>query len=191
MDSCLGRPVRILYVGQMIARKGVRVVVDAVARLRGGGLDVELELVGTGEPDYVKELERQVEDRGLAGRVRFAGYVHDVRELLGHYRGADVFAIGTMAEGFPRVVYEAMTQGLPVVATGIGTISAMVRDGEEAVLVTPGDSAAMAEGLERVIRDAELRRRLIRNGYAFARACFGPERPSAQIMALIHQYGRP
>jgi glycosyltransferase involved in cell wall biosynthesis len=123
--------------------------------------------------------------------------VRDVATLLDHYRRADIFVIATLAEGFPRVIYEAMSQGLPVVATDIGTIKAMLRDRQDTLLVARGSGEALADAVELLLRNVELRRALIRNGYDFAWGRLDVEQPSTQLQRLIVEHldnataGRP
>ena len=184
-DTCLRPRIRILYVGQLIPRKGVQLAVDALSQLLERRYDVELELVGTGTSEYQGALRHRVVVSGLEERVRFVGFVAEPRRLVRHYREADVFVIASFAEGFPRVIYESMAQGLPVVATAIEEIRTMVRDREDAVLVEPGSADALADGLELVIRDPDLRQRLIRNGRLFVEARLGMASMGQQILGLI------
>jgi glycosyltransferase involved in cell wall biosynthesis len=100
-----------------------------------------------------------------------------------------VFVIATRGEGFPRVITEAMSQGLPVVATGIGTIRAMLADRTDALLVAPERPDELADAVEALLGDAPLRRTLVRNGYRFAEGQLGGERPAAQFLRLLAAHG--
>jgi glycosyltransferase involved in cell wall biosynthesis len=179
----------LLYVGQLISRKGVHYLVEALEQLRARGWGVELELIGAGDREYEQSLRARVEALRLGDRVRFVGYVEDVAQLLDRYRAADIFTIASLGEGFPRVIYEAMMQGLPVVASGIETVKATLRDREEAILFTPGSIPALVDAVELVMRHAQLRQVLIRNGYAFAGSHVGAEHTGTQIMRLVQEYG--
>jgi glycosyltransferase involved in cell wall biosynthesis len=177
--------VTLLHVGSIIPRKAVLLLVDALRILTERGRKVRLQLAGGGDRAYEAAVRAAVLRHDLAERVEFLGYVADVPTLLARYRSADIFVSASLGEGFPRVLIEAASQGLPIVAGGIGTIAATLREGYEALLVEPGSSEALAHGVERVMGDAGLRHTLIRNGYAFARAHFDRGRPSAQLLELL------
>jgi glycosyltransferase involved in cell wall biosynthesis len=187
-DTCQGPRVRLLHVGALVRRKGVEDVIEALALLAARGRPVDLQVVGAGEPGYEAALRAAVDRHGLAGRVEFAGHVADLGRLLACYRAADVFVLATRGEGFPRVLLEAMSQGLPVVTTAIGTIRAMLTDGREARLVPPARPAALADAVDELIRDGGLRRALLRHGAAFARSRLAGERPSAQLLRLLRAH---
>jgi glycosyltransferase involved in cell wall biosynthesis len=92
---------------------------------------------------------------GDAGEL--LGARDDVAEQLAR---ADVFVLSSRSEGLPMAILEAMAAGLPVVATDVGGIPELVADGETGLLVPPGDADALAAALQRLVADAELRRRL-------------------------------
>lgn len=163
-DTCAGAPVRLLFVGSLIPRKGLPVLLEALAPLVGDGRDLVLDLVGDG-PDR-RALEAEIRRRGLEDRVRFHGFVANGPELFEHYRAADVFVLPTYSEGFPRVLYEALGHSLPIVASAVSGIPHLLEDGTHAMLVPAGDPAAFRAALERVLDDGELRRGLIREGFA-------------------------
>ena len=94
---------------------------------------------------------------GLGDRFRFLGYREDVRALLS---AADVFALGSLQEGLPVAIMEALHQGLPIVATDVGGVGEAVTDGVNGFLVAPSDSGALASALIAVLEDPELRHRL-------------------------------
>jgi glycosyltransferase involved in cell wall biosynthesis len=112
-----------------------------------------LAIVGDGpERERVEdELARYSLDR----RVRLLGERGDVPELLAD---ADVFLLASRSEGLPLSVIEAMAAGLPVVASDVGGLRELVRDGETGTLVPPGDPAALANALRPLVADRELRR---------------------------------
>src|SRR5581483_5428280 len=127
---------------------------------------LQLCLVGPDEIGERAELVRLAQDLGLGERVEFVGPVYDYQDLLAYYRAADLFVLPSLQEGFPRVIYEAMTQGLPVIATAVGGIPEVVVEGESGLLVPPGSESALAQAIDRLLSDGELRRRVIRGGYA-------------------------
>lgn len=147
----LDAPLRIVYVGRLSPRKGVDLVVDAVARLQGLGLAAELEIVGDVFPGYEwyeQSLRDRVAELAIGERVRFAGFQRSVWDRLS---AADVAVVPSRgAESFGNVLIEAALCARPVVAadhTGLREASA---DLASAVLVATDDVDALAAGLRRV-----------------------------------------
>jgi len=101
---------------------------------------------------------------GIEDHVKYYGYVKHGSDLFQIYRDSDIFILPTFSEGFPRVLYEAMSQSLPIVTTAVSGIPGLVKNEENALLLPPGDSYKVAESIKRIIEDKELRKRLIRNG---------------------------
>jgi glycosyltransferase involved in cell wall biosynthesis len=133
-------------------------------------------------------LEEMVSRRGLAGRVQLLGARTDVPTLL---RAADVFVLSSRSEGLPLAIIEAMTAGLPVVATGVGGVPEAVVHGETGLLVPPGDPTALASALDRLLRDAGLRRRMGEAGRQRALAHFTEARMLEETAALyVRALGR-
>jgi glycosyltransferase involved in cell wall biosynthesis len=187
-DTCQSRPITVLSVGSLIPRKGIHNLVEAIALARSRGLDLTLALAGPADPDYLVRLKNLVRELSLEPQVTFAGYITDPEALLRLYRHADLFALATESEGFPRVLYEAMSQGLPVVATSIPAIAQTLRDRKEAILVRTGSPEAIAAGLEEVIRDVELRQRLIQEGRRFVEGRISDATIADQLLRLCQQY---
>ncbi|HEX3778676.1 MAG TPA: glycosyltransferase family 4 protein [Pseudonocardiaceae bacterium] len=141
----------VLFVGRLEPVKGVRVLISAFARIADRHPEAGLTLVGDGEQRA--ELERQVAGAGLAGRVRFAGWL-DGGQLAAAYAGADLLAIPSVwPENFPTVALEALGAGRAVVASRVGGIPELVEDGHNGMLVTPNDDASLADALDRLLRD--------------------------------------
>lgn len=184
-DTCAAGPVRLLYVGGLNRRKGVPVLLDALQALRREGRDLTLDIVGDG-PERDALAARAARD-GLGGHVRFHGFVAPGDGLFDFYRRADVFVLPTYSEGFPRVIYEAMGHSLPVVASAVSGIPFLLRDGHDALLVPPGDPRALAASLRRVLDDGDLRRSLIREGFALVGPIVARD-PAAQFAQLFRRH---
>jgi glycosyltransferase involved in cell wall biosynthesis len=103
------------------------------------------------------QLEKEAENLNIRDKVIFTGYRHDIPKILGIM---DVFALSSRTEGMPITVLEAMVMEKAVVATGVGGIPEVVKHGVSGILVNPGDEAALAGGLLRVLNDKELARAL-------------------------------
>ena len=142
-------------IGRLSAEKGFELLIQAADTLLREGLDLGLFIIGDG--DRMPQLQRKVAELGRGERIRLLGYRQDTIEL---YQAMDVFALSSLREGLPNVVLEAMALGVPVVATTIAGIPRLIRDGENGLLVPPGDVEELTRALARTLRDAELRARL-------------------------------
>ncbi len=153
---------KLLFVGSLIARKGIEDLLEAAALL--GREEAVLYVVGEG-PDRPK-LETAARRLKVRDRVRFIGFqpfyaVPHWMEL------ADLFVLPSLSEGRANVVYEAFAAGLPVVATDIEGTREVVRHEESGLLAPVKNPRALAEGVRRVLGDGRLRERLIRGGRRF------------------------
>jgi glycosyltransferase involved in cell wall biosynthesis len=168
-DTCQGPTVRILFVGFIRPEKGIEYLLEAVSQI---DVDApwELEIVGPRDfPRYSEKLEDVILIRGLRQRILWRGYVPNGKPLLDRMRAADLFVLPTLSEGTPHVLVEARASGLPCISTNVGGVPSCVKDGYDALLVPPKDAPALARAMERLIRDGDLRRALIRNGLVSAR----------------------
>ncbi len=147
-----GEPPQIISVGRFAYPKDYVTLVRAMASVE---TDFRAILVGDG-PDQ-SAVANEVRRLGLAPSVTLVGARGDVPELLA---GADVFVLSSRSEGLPMSVLEAMAAGLPVVATDVGGVSELVLEGETGLLVPRGDTTALAQALELLLRDADMRRRM-------------------------------
>ncbi len=156
-----GCPV-LLYHGRVDRRKGALDMLDALALLQAEGRDFRLVVSGIG-PDS-DAVHARVGELGLAARTDITGYA-DYADTPAIYRRCDVFLSPTYAEGFSNTILEAMASGLPVVSCfAVGVVDCL-RDGENGLLVPPGDIPALAQAIARLLDDAPLRRRLTTLAY--------------------------
>lgn len=190
-DTCLGRPVRMLYCGRFDQAKGLADMVEAMALLVREGRDVVLDMVGweDGNTGAWKEAEEAAEGLGVPDRLFNHGRKAVGPELFAHYRSSDIFLIASRShfEGFPRVLWEAMANSMPVVATAVGSIPDFLEDGNEALLVAPRDPSALAGAVRRILDDGDLRRRLIIRGREVA-CGVTLDRGAAKLMGAIRGY---
>ena len=131
-------------------RKGLEVLLEALALLRGRGLPVTLRAVGPfEEPAYRAEVEQLARQLGVAEHVEWTGFVRDVPAELARM---DLFAFPSLLpEGMPMVVLEAMAAGTPIVASRVPGVIDVLGAGD-GLLVPPADAAALAEAVARIIR---------------------------------------
>ena len=177
--SARTRP-RILYLGQLVERKGLHVLVEAFARV---GWDCELWLVGGNwaEGSYAAAIKQRVAELGLGDRVRLENHREDVAALM---QSADVFVLPSLSEARPRSIIEAMFMGLPVVGSRVGGIPSLVEDGVTGALVAAGDPAALATALQSLVGSAARRRQLGAAGLERAEADCRPDRTAGRYIDM-------
>jgi glycosyltransferase involved in cell wall biosynthesis len=145
------------FAGRITGQKALGVALDALAQVQG----VALLVAGDG-PD-LEDVRRGSSERGLDGRVRFLGPLGR-DDVLALFRAADASLLSSSWENFPHTVVEALAVGTPVVATAVGGVPELVRDGENGLLVPAGDAGALADAIRRVVGEPGLRERLARAG---------------------------
>ena len=160
--SAPDEPILILSVGRAVAKKGYDTLLEALALLPGD-LAWRFEHIGGGEElERLKALARKL---GLEGRVSWKGALAQ-KEVLEHYRSADIFALACRItadgdrDGLPNVLVEAASQRLACVSTDISGVPELLSSDETGLLVPTENPAALAQALERLIRDPVLRARL-------------------------------
>ena len=167
----------LLFLSNVIGDKGAGDLLDACRLLADRGVAFHCRFAGSISPGFPAEsLETMVKERGLEGKVSFSGplYGDDKKEA---YRLADIFVHPTREDCFPLVILEAMSAGLPVVASEEGGIPDEVMNGTTGLLSRKGDVVDLTRCLEKLLTDAPLRRRMGEAGReryeeCFRKACF-------------------
>lgn len=159
-----GHGTRLLFVGNLDPRKGLHTLVEAIHLLKDP--EIVLDVLGdeSSHPRYARRVRRLVANRGLEGAVRLHGRV-DRQSVARFYSEADVFVLPSSYEPFGIVFAEAMSCGLPIIATSAGGTPELVVHGENGLLVPPHDVNALAEAIASLATDHELRRALGARGY--------------------------
>lgn len=168
----------IVSVGRLSAEKGHATLIDAYRRVAERLRADDLRIVLVGDGGEAATLRAKAAD--LTGRVIFAGQVEDPWP---YYSMADVFTLPSLSEGSPLALFEAMSAGLPIVATSVGGIPDTVSNLVSAVLVAPGNVEALAGGLESLIRDPALAKRLA-EGARTAALNFSPEKYTRERVSI-------
>lgn len=183
-------PVVLAVVGRISDQKGLHVLLDAFALARARH-DIRLLVVGgpatDAEERYLQALQRQASEAGITDSISWLGFRDDVPAVLA---GVDVLVSASLQEGVPRSIMEAMVAGVPVVATDIGAVADLVIDGDTGVLVPPGDAAALAAGLGRVVSDHAERERLALAARQHVVRSFDQRSFFAGFDALFHEVAR-
>jgi glycosyltransferase involved in cell wall biosynthesis len=132
-------------------RKGLEVLLDALALLRAEELDVKLRAVGEFEmARYEQEIKRRAERLGIGNRVEWVGFTRDVPRELAQM---DLFVLPSLfGEGLPMVILEAMACGVPVVGTRVAGVPEVIRDRLEGLIARPNDPVDLARAIAQFIR---------------------------------------
>lgn len=132
-------------------RKGLEFLIDALAHLRDAGVPVRLRAVGKFEtPEYEREIIRRVGELGVGDLIDWRGFQSDV---AAEFAAMDLFVLPSLfGEGLPMVLLEAMSFGVPVVATRVEGVPEAIGDGVDGRIVPPNDPAALADAVAQFIR---------------------------------------
>ena len=173
----------VLFLGYPFHLKGVDVLIEAFHRISERHPTISLKIVGHAPPAERAPFE------ALAGgnpRIEFHKAVDHERamELMSR---CCVFVLPSRTEGMPRVVLEAMAARRPVVVTTVGAVPSVLRDGETALFCAPDDVNGLARQLDRLLGDAELRRRIGQQGYDFIRAEYDEGRHADRFAAFVEE----
>ncbi len=176
-------PWRLLCAASLTPRKGHAVLFRALARLEH--LPWRLECAGSPalDPATAAQLQALITTLGLSGRIELRGEL-SAEQLAACYQRADVFVLPSWYEGYGMVLAEALAHGLPIVSTTAGAIPDTV-PASAGLLVPPGDEAALADALARVLTEPGLRQRLVEGAQAARQHL--PDWPAscAQFSALL------
>jgi len=169
-------------VAALTAEKDPLTFVDAAARLAAARPDVRFVILGEGPLRL--EVEARARDLGLSGRLAILGFRPDLAELL---PDLDVFLFTSRLEGLGTSLLDAQACRVPVVATAAGGIPEAVRDGETGLLAAPGNAAALAEHVLRLLDDAALRERLVAAASLRVREEFGADSLVERTLAIYRE----
>ena len=144
------------FTGRIVERKGIDVLINAFAKARNLlQYSSALIIIGAGsDEDKLRNLASKL---GINNNVRFLGHS---REVVKYYQASDIFVLPSYAEGMPNSLLEAMSCGLPVIASRIGGVVDVVEDGRSGILFEPGDVSGLTSAMIKLIADVELRQRL-------------------------------
>lgn len=141
------RPPRIVSVGSLKEIKGHRHLIEAIAELRAAGRNITLDVIGDGP--LRAELELLAQRAAVQDVVRLRGR-QDKAAVAGALRAADIFVLPSLWENLPCAMLEAMSVGLPIVATRVGGVPEVL-DADQGIIVEPGSATMLADGISRII----------------------------------------
>jgi glycosyltransferase involved in cell wall biosynthesis len=167
------------YIGQLIPRKGLDILLNAVSRLRFKSW--RLAIIGDGESRL--SLESQAKDLKVSDKVCFFGFREDRIAFL---RGFDVFVLPSRLEGIPRCLMEAMAAGVAAIASDIPGCRDLITHGQTGLLFPVDSEEILANRIETIASDEKIRDSLIRKGVELINCQFSAERMANEYHALYH-----
>lgn len=175
---------KILAIGRLVPKKGFTHLIDAVAKLRDAGQNIELTIGGAGE--LAAELQHKITSLNLEDHARLIGPINqaEVRDLIHNshvFVAPCVPATDGNIDGLPTVVLEAMASGIPVIATAVTGLPEVIRDNETGVLLEPGDTDGLVDALQRLIDGKTDIGALTRNARTLIEDHFDSRQQAAQL----------
>jgi glycosyltransferase involved in cell wall biosynthesis len=170
-DTCAGNIIKLLYTGRIDLQKGLVELVTVTADLINEGFPVELHLVGwEDKPD--KPIEKQLlfkaRELGIIEKVHFHGKKKVGEELNLFYKMADIYVIPSYHEGFPRTIWEAMANSLPVIASDVGAIPKLLTNEIQALLIPAKDPSSLKKAIVQLVGNSDIRKTMIAEGRKIA-----------------------
>jgi len=162
-------------VGWLLPIKGPLYLLRAMGEIWQNHPDIHLVYVGKG--DLEEDVKREASRTGVSDKVKFLGWRDDIPEIM---QVLDIFVLPSLNEGMGRVLVEAMASGKPIVASNVGGIPDLVKDGQNGFLVGPGDVNGLSLAMKKLIADEELRVKMGAKGRAMAQS-YGVEEMIGKI----------
>lgn len=172
----------IVFSGRLVQRKRIDVLLRAIAVVSERYPAVHCLILGHGE--LHGQLEHLAKELGVRDLTDFRSFVPNIREFL---QASDMLVFPSEKEGMPNSLLEAMACGLTVVATTIGGVLDIVSDTENGLLVPPGDTAACADAIQRLIGDPDLNERLRERGLTTIRERFSIDAVAPRYLSLYRR----
>lgn len=146
------------YIGRLSQEKGIKYLLEAAGSLDGSGIPLKVLIIGDGPQR--KELEDIVMAKGIEGMVIFAGFQSDIESWL---PALDVFILPSLTEGTPMALLEAMSFGIPAIASRVGGVPDVVADGENGILFEAGNSRELIQALKILFNEPSLHGKIGQN----------------------------
>ena len=172
IDTCQGNIIRLLYVGRIDLYKGLNELIKSISKVKKNlSYSLELHIVGwedngsSSTTDYLKKIAG---DLGLNDQVYFHGYVKYGKDLNEFYRMSDIFIMPTYFESFPRTIFEAMANSLPVISTDVGSIPYFLKNEVNSLLIKPKNYELISSCIIKMVNQKKLRKKIIEEGRKLA-----------------------
>ena len=156
----MGQTTLIGTIAELTNNKGLNHLIDAVNQVKIQNPKSKIQTIIVGEGEKRERLQNQIHALGLEDTVRLAGFIPDAAQYL---KAFDVFVLPSLKEGLPYTLLEALSAGIPAIATSVGGIPDVIRDGKNGILVPPKNATRLAGAIAEVIRNSDKRALLMRD----------------------------
>jgi glycosyltransferase involved in cell wall biosynthesis len=146
-------PARILFLGFLLKSKGIYDIIEIAERFSRSSLSPRFIVCGKGPEE--KDFLRKIQDKNVQN-IKYLGWVSG-KKKMDLYQNSDIFLLPSYFEGLPMVLLEAISSGLPIVATRVGGVPEIVVEGENGYLLKPGEIEGFVEKLKVLISDKQIR----------------------------------
>lgn len=154
---------KLLYVGRVERLKGIEILIDSIKILiQHRKLNIKLNIVGkdSRNGNYLENLKRKVREEKLNDYIEFHGHIPFGAELFRFYKKSHIFILPSYSEGRPKAIYEAMANGLGIIATNVGGIPDVINDKINGFLVSPGNVMEISDIIETLYINNELLKKI-------------------------------
>ena len=166
------KPLRLLFTGRIEPTKGLKELVLAGKQLIDMGIIIHIDIVGWESNDeklFEKQLTSIAKSINISENITFHGKKKMGEELNFFYRNSDIYVFPSHHEGFPRTIWEAMANKLPVVTTNVGGIPFYLKNKESALIVNPKNVKLLVNAIVYYIENQEFRAKIIKNAFKLAK----------------------
>jgi glycosyltransferase involved in cell wall biosynthesis len=185
IEKIFPKTTRMLFVGSIEKRKGIFYLIEALSRLNN--IEFELNLIGSHNyPEYFDSLIENIHKFNLEKKINFLGRVSD-EDLADYYLNSSIFIFPTLYEGYGNAVAEAMTYGLPVIASKISPIEEFLENGKEGILVEPGNVDRLLWAIEYLINKPDKQLLFSQNSLIKAKSFLTWNETSAKIWNIANE----
>jgi glycosyltransferase involved in cell wall biosynthesis len=171
----------VLSAGRLSPEKGHDYLIDAVSTIVSTSPQLKIKVLIAGSGPSEKKLKKQVSDKGLNQRVKLIGHCSD---LDGLFSIADLFVLPSLSEGSPNVLLESMAARVPIVATKVGGVPELVKDGESAILVPPADSESLKNAIIELLMNRSRAIQLAMVAFEKARLVFSTSKHDERLLSV-------
>ena len=185
-EPVLQKKKQILFSGTLYAGKGYQDLIRAFAKIAKKYPDWNVVLAGNGEVEKGRAISKELD---IANQVEFLGWVSGEQKDKA-FRESMIFCLPSYAEGFPMAVLDAWAYGLPVITTPVGGIPDVAKDGKNMLLFNPGDIDALAQQMEKMIVNEELRKSIADESILFAHTTFNLNTINKQLGNIYEELTR-
>lgn len=181
------KKIKILFVGRLEEQKGLRYLIEAISLIKDKHVNLKVLIIGEGSKK--EEFEELSSSLGLNKNIFFLG-AKNQKEVFKYYQSSNIFILPSLAEGFPLTILEAWAAELPVIVTNVGGISKICKDKENALIIQPKDSEAIAEAMLTLINDTKLRDKLGKAGRKLVEQKYNWKIINNQIEKIYNQFSK-